>query len=115
LTPVHWLLLSLAAWRALYQLAFAPYAWEKTEHGLARSSRRAANSTRSLLELERYLTALKETGDLPTLVPEATERATALRSGSNIATYDLTISLTASRVTDSAADRPPLPRACGRA
>src|SRR5450759_5108416 len=31
LTPVHWLLLSLAAWRALYQLAAAPYAWEKTE------------------------------------------------------------------------------------
>ena len=24
LTPVHWLLLSLAAWRALYQLAVAP-------------------------------------------------------------------------------------------
>ena len=35
LTPLHWLLLSLAAWRALYQLVFAPYAWEKTEHGLA--------------------------------------------------------------------------------
>ena len=43
LTPVHWLLLSLAAWRALYQLVVAPYAWEKTEHGLAKSSRRAAN------------------------------------------------------------------------
>jgi cellulose synthase/poly-beta-1,6-N-acetylglucosamine synthase-like glycosyltransferase len=39
LTPVHWLLLSCAAWRALYQLAVAPYAWEKTEHGLAKSSR----------------------------------------------------------------------------
>jgi hypothetical protein len=34
LTPAHWLLLSLAAWRALYQLVTAPYAWEKTEHGL---------------------------------------------------------------------------------
>jgi hypothetical protein len=53
LTPVHWLLLSLAAWRALYQLAFAPYASEKTEHELAKSVRRAADMTRSLLELER--------------------------------------------------------------
>jgi cellulose synthase/poly-beta-1,6-N-acetylglucosamine synthase-like glycosyltransferase len=39
LTPVHWLLLSLAAWRALCQLFVAPHRWEKTEHGLARSSR----------------------------------------------------------------------------
>ena len=29
LTPLHWLLLSLAAWRALFQLVTAPYAWEK--------------------------------------------------------------------------------------
>jgi hypothetical protein len=56
LTPVHWLLLSLAAWRALYQLVAAPYVWEKTEHGLARSSRLNANMTRALLELERHLT-----------------------------------------------------------
>lgn len=53
LTPLHWLLLSLAAWRALYQLVVAPYAWEKTEHGLAKTSRLAAKLTRSLLELER--------------------------------------------------------------
>jgi glycosyltransferase XagB len=71
LTPVHWLLLSLAAWRALYQLAAAPYAWEKTEHGLAKSSRRAATMTRSFVELERYLSALKQSGELPTLAPDA--------------------------------------------
>jgi len=39
LTPWHWLLLSYAAWRALAQLVRAPYRWEKTEHGLARTSR----------------------------------------------------------------------------
>jgi cellulose synthase/poly-beta-1,6-N-acetylglucosamine synthase-like glycosyltransferase len=39
--PAHWLLLSLAAWRALYQLARDPYRWEKTEHGLAKTSRMA--------------------------------------------------------------------------
>jgi cellulose synthase/poly-beta-1,6-N-acetylglucosamine synthase-like glycosyltransferase len=70
LTPLHWLLLSLAAWRALYQLIAAPYAWEKTEHGLARSSRRADAMTRSLLQLERHLSALKEAGELPALAPE---------------------------------------------
>ncbi len=67
LTPLHWLLLSLAAWRALYQLVFAPYVWEKTEHGLAKSSRLASNLTRSLLELEHYLRRHKEAGDLPTV------------------------------------------------
>ena len=41
LMPVYWLLLSLAAWRALLQLLRDPYRWEKTEHGLARTSRLA--------------------------------------------------------------------------
>jgi cellulose synthase/poly-beta-1,6-N-acetylglucosamine synthase-like glycosyltransferase len=39
LTPLHWFLLSLAAWRALFQLISDPQRWEKTEHGLAKSSR----------------------------------------------------------------------------
>jgi len=41
LLPLHWLLLSLAAWRALYQLVRDPYHWEKTEHGVAQTSRLA--------------------------------------------------------------------------
>jgi cellulose synthase/poly-beta-1,6-N-acetylglucosamine synthase-like glycosyltransferase len=43
LVPVHWLLLSLAAWQALWKLVRDPYRWDKTEHGLARTSRRAAH------------------------------------------------------------------------
>jgi cellulose synthase/poly-beta-1,6-N-acetylglucosamine synthase-like glycosyltransferase len=39
--PFYWLLLSLAAWRALIQLMTAPHRWEKTEHGGARTSLRA--------------------------------------------------------------------------
>jgi hypothetical protein len=39
--PFYWLLLSVAAWRALFQLVFAPHRWEKTEHGLGRTSMRA--------------------------------------------------------------------------
>lgn len=36
LTPIYWLCLSIAAWRALVQLYTEPYRWEKTEHGLTR-------------------------------------------------------------------------------
>jgi hypothetical protein len=32
LMPVYWLLISLAAYRALFQLASTPYNWEKTQH-----------------------------------------------------------------------------------
>jgi glycosyltransferase XagB len=39
LTPLYWIFLSIAAWRALFQLLREPYRWEKTEHGLARTSR----------------------------------------------------------------------------
>jgi cellulose synthase/poly-beta-1,6-N-acetylglucosamine synthase-like glycosyltransferase len=39
LLPFYWLLLSFAAWRAVLQLISSPYRWEKTAHGLARTSR----------------------------------------------------------------------------
>ncbi|MGC1779061.1 MAG: glycosyltransferase family 2 protein [Xanthobacteraceae bacterium] len=42
-TPLYWLLLSLAAWRALIQLIYDPQYWEKTEHGLAKTSRIGAD------------------------------------------------------------------------
>lgn len=34
LVPFYWLLMSFAAWKAVYQLFFKPYYWEKTNHGL---------------------------------------------------------------------------------
>ena len=40
LMPVYWLLVSAAAYRAIYQLVRAPYLWEKTEHGSAPRRRR---------------------------------------------------------------------------
>jgi cellulose synthase/poly-beta-1,6-N-acetylglucosamine synthase-like glycosyltransferase len=49
LTPLHWLLLSLAAWRGLIQLIYDPQYWEKTEHGLAKTSR-SAGARQSQLE-----------------------------------------------------------------
>ena len=34
--PVYWLLISVAAWLALWQFIFAPFTWNKTEHGLSK-------------------------------------------------------------------------------
>lgn len=80
LTPLHWLMLSLAAWRALYYLVRKPHAWEKTEHGFAKTSRRADRIKQSLSELERYLSGLKAAGELPELPAPAPARATVLSS-----------------------------------
>jgi len=44
LMPLHWALLSIAAWRALIHFVRDPYRWEKTEHGRARTSRLAPPS-----------------------------------------------------------------------
>jgi cellulose synthase/poly-beta-1,6-N-acetylglucosamine synthase-like glycosyltransferase len=44
LTPLYWACLSIAAWRALYQLLTEPYRWEKTEHGLSSQIRASAAS-----------------------------------------------------------------------
>lgn len=39
--PIYYLLVSAAAWRAVFELIVAPFHWNKTEHGLARTSRYA--------------------------------------------------------------------------
>ena len=35
----YWVLLSIAAWKALWQLVHNPFYWEKTQHGLSKVSR----------------------------------------------------------------------------
>jgi cellulose synthase/poly-beta-1,6-N-acetylglucosamine synthase-like glycosyltransferase len=37
--PLYWLLLSAAAWRAVWKLITAPYQWEKTTHGVVKRKR----------------------------------------------------------------------------
>lgn len=59
LIPAHWVLLSLAAWRALYQCVTAPYTWEKTPHGMTKRSRRTASTAPSIDDVEAYLRRLK--------------------------------------------------------
>lgn len=39
LAPLYWGLLSIAAWRALWQLMREPHRWEKTEHAMSRRSK----------------------------------------------------------------------------
>lgn len=34
--PIYWWLMSLAAWRALFQLFHDPFKWEKTDHGVSK-------------------------------------------------------------------------------
>ena len=34
--PLYWLMMTPAAWRALFQLLISPHHWEKTEHGLSK-------------------------------------------------------------------------------
>ena len=37
LSPVYWVLMSLAAWKAALQLVISPNFWEKTTHGLSQT------------------------------------------------------------------------------
>jgi cellulose synthase/poly-beta-1,6-N-acetylglucosamine synthase-like glycosyltransferase len=39
LLPLYYGLVSVAAWRGLWELTIAPFRWNKTSHGLARTSR----------------------------------------------------------------------------
>lgn len=41
--PVYWLLHSVAAWRAVYQVIRDPHGWEKTPHGLSEDYESAAH------------------------------------------------------------------------
>jgi len=80
LTPLHWLLLSTAAWRAVYQLFTQPFVWEKTEHGLARTSQRAARLARALTDLERDpRRAAPQAGLLPTVNEAARDTSSSRR------------------------------------
>ena len=73
-TPVHWVLVSVAAYWAAGELILSPFHWRKTEHG----SDRAAwleSTVRPLLILERYLTDRKRNGELPQIWNDVTDSA----------------------------------------
>jgi len=43
LNPVYWILHSIAAYKALWQLVTRPHYWEKTRHGLTKQKGGAAD------------------------------------------------------------------------
>jgi len=73
-TPVHWVLLSAAAYWAAAELILSPFRWRKTEHGLEKPAW-LESTIRPLLILECYLTELKRNGDLPQIWNDLTDSA----------------------------------------
>jgi glycosyltransferase XagB len=57
LLPAYFLLGSLAAWLAVFELARHPHRWNKTEHGLARTSRTGALARRPSAAIRSASTA----------------------------------------------------------
>lgn len=73
-TPIHWALLSVAAYWAAAELILSPFRWRKTEHGPDRAAW-LESTARPLLILERYLTELKRNGELPQIWNDFTDSA----------------------------------------
>jgi cellulose synthase/poly-beta-1,6-N-acetylglucosamine synthase-like glycosyltransferase len=70
-TPLHWLLLSAAAWWAAIELTHAPFRWNKTEHGLDRPQDIAS----ALVKLSGHIADLERRGELPQIWIDATYNA----------------------------------------
>ncbi len=51
-TPIYWLLISFAAWKALFQLVTRPSYWEKTDHGLSEHAQARRNAALHAFGLE---------------------------------------------------------------
>jgi len=49
LQPAYWVLHSIAAYKAAWQLVFAPHYWEKTQHGTSAATQRALAGVRAPL------------------------------------------------------------------
>jgi hypothetical protein len=60
--PIYWGLMSIAAWKALYELIFKPHYWQKTRHGVTRYS--ATRDARVIGEVR----PLAEAAPVPELV-----------------------------------------------
>jgi cellulose synthase/poly-beta-1,6-N-acetylglucosamine synthase-like glycosyltransferase len=67
-TPLHWLLLSAAAWWGAIELIRAPFRWNKTEHGVDQPRSIASR----LLTLGEQVTESKRRGELPQIWIDAT-------------------------------------------
>lgn len=52
LIPIYWLMISIAAFIALYQLIFKPHYWEKTVHGFHLNKRKEGSFAEAVIESE---------------------------------------------------------------
>jgi hypothetical protein len=43
--PLYWVLLSIGAWKGLFQLLTKPFFWEKTVHGINKNFKRATTTS----------------------------------------------------------------------
>ena len=84
LTPLHWLLLSAAAWRGAYQLVSAPFHWAKTEHGLCDPG----GLIDALVRLNEHIIDMTLRGEIPKLRMEATYIAASRRLNPPVAASD---------------------------
>lgn len=115
LVPAYWLMMSLAAWRAALQLLTDPQLWEKTDHGLARGPRRRLVLRARAKDSAGPGKALREvSGKASGKASGAKTQLAAQPAGSSRWSL-LQLRLTGQRrggeLTNSAADRRPLPRA----
>ncbi len=51
--PAYWAMMSIAAYKGLYQLVFTPFYWEKTNHGISGQTAREIETARSADRAER--------------------------------------------------------------
>ena len=77
LTPFYWALMSLATWRALYQLVFQPHVWEKTHHGLSGADTDPAALAAGEVDPHQRKTAGRSTHDVAPLDEQPLESAAA--------------------------------------
>jgi cellulose synthase/poly-beta-1,6-N-acetylglucosamine synthase-like glycosyltransferase/transposase len=82
--PVYWVMMSIAAFMAFYQLIFKPHYWEKTKHGLHLHSSRASSASTIVEEESESVATMPSPaftstkGVLPLLpVPHASSASTA--------------------------------------
>jgi hypothetical protein len=52
IVPVYWIFMSVAAWRALYEMIAKPHYWAKTLHGLHLEDDKAMSQAREVIGKE---------------------------------------------------------------
>ena len=72
--PVYWLLMSAAAWLALWQFMVAPFHWNKTQHGLSSFQKKRRKKTAA---------AKRKPDSLPPPTPSHTHTPPRTPSGSH--------------------------------